>query len=77
MAAYAATARLDGVRPRRLDRTPAYRPAPLDTRVMASDLERIDLVGRPVGEAITERWIRIRDAWGQTVFFLFDPDSWR
>jgi hypothetical protein len=37
----------------------------------------VELIGRPFGESVIERWMRIRDAWGQTVFFLFDAESWR
>ena len=37
----------------------------------------IDLVGRSIGERVDERWARIREAWSQTVFFLFDAESWR
>lgn len=39
--------------------------------------EAIDLVGRDVGETLDERWARIREAWKQTTFYLFDPQSWR
>jgi hypothetical protein len=77
MSAYAATQRLDGVRPRRLDRSRVDRPLPPDVRLVVSDQGPIDLVGRPFGSSMIERWARIRDAWGQTVFFLFDAESWR
>jgi hypothetical protein len=39
--------------------------------------EAVDLVGRPIAAMVAERWARIREAWAQTTFFLFDPDSWR
>jgi hypothetical protein len=37
----------------------------------------IDLVGRSVEDRIRQRLGRIRAAWSQTTFFLFDAESWR
>jgi hypothetical protein len=39
--------------------------------------EAIDLVGPAVGDTLSERWERIREALRQTTFYLFDPQSWR
>lgn len=75
MPAYAATARIDRVQPHLAgwaDRGPD-RPA-VDA---LAETEAIDLVGRPLATIAAERWLRIREAWTQTTFFLFDPNSWR
>lgn len=37
----------------------------------------IELVGRPVNEAIAEWLASLGEAWSQLTFFVFDPDSWR
>ncbi len=39
--------------------------------------QAIDLVDHTVGDPMAERWARIREAWKQTTFYLFDPQSWR
>jgi hypothetical protein len=76
MAAYAVTARIERVRPRVARWTGA---SELDRAAVDPILEpeAVDLVGRPLAAIIAERWARFREAWGQTTFFLFDPDSWR
>ena len=51
--------------------------APVTTADVPAATVSIDLVGRSIGERVDERWARIREAWSQTVFFLFDADSWR
>jgi hypothetical protein len=40
-------------------------------------IERVELAGRSLGDRIDERLGRIGDAWSQSIFFIFDPDSWR
>ena len=37
----------------------------------------IDLVGGADDGLLGERWTRLREAWAQMTFFLFDGDSWR
>jgi hypothetical protein len=37
----------------------------------------VELVGRPLEERLAARWSDLREAWTQTTFFLFDPESWR
>jgi hypothetical protein len=39
--------------------------------------EAMDLVGRPIDEAIGEWLASVGESWSQLTFFLFDPDSWR
>jgi hypothetical protein len=76
MAAYAVTARIERVRPRVARWTAASQPG----RVAVDPIlepEAIDLVGRPLAAIVAERWTRIHEAWAQTTFYLFDPDSWR
>lgn len=40
-------------------------------------IEPVDLVGRPIDEAIAEWLASLGEAWSQLTFFVFDPDSWR
>lgn len=81
MATYAVQMRIEGVRPTRPERavrrsrTVATVPAP--EMPIDRALTPVDLVGRPLGEIVAERWMRIREACSQMTFFLFDPDSWR
>jgi hypothetical protein len=76
MAAYAVTARVEGVRPHVARWTGASQPedAAVDPIL---EPDAVELVGRPLAAIVAERWARIREAWAQTTFFLFDPDSWR
>ena len=37
----------------------------------------IELVGRPFGERLAACWDDLCEAWSQTTFYLFDPESWR
>ena len=41
------------------------------------DSQPVELVGRPLGERLIERWDDLREMWAQMTFFLFDPESWR
>jgi hypothetical protein len=81
MAGYAVSARLRGAEPQVVAWT---MPKPLDPRAtlraateMNDEVTPIDLVGEPFGSRVAEWLAGIGDAWSQTVFFLFDPDSWR
>jgi len=76
MAAYAVTARIERVHPH----VARWTGANLADRAAADPIlepEAVELVGRPLGAIVAERWARFREAWAQTTFFLFDPDSWR
>jgi hypothetical protein len=75
MAAYAVIARVDRVQPHLAGR--ADRGLKRPTVGALAEPEAIDLVGRPLDAIAAERWVRIREAWTQTTFFLFDPNSWR
>jgi hypothetical protein len=46
-------------------------------RFQFDDLAWVELVGRPLGERWAARWDGLCEAWSQTTFFLFDPESWR
>jgi len=75
MAAYAVIARVERVHPHVARWMASSEPdAPMGP---IPEPEAVDLVGRPLGEIVAERWARVREAWAQTTFFLFDPDSWR
>ena len=76
MAAYAVTARVERVRPRVARWTGASQPDH-EAGDPIPGPEPVELVGRPLAAIFAERWTRIREAWAQTTFFLFDPDSWR
>ena len=76
MAAYAVIARIGRVDPHLAGWAPATMPDWPLAEVL-EDSEAIDLVGRPPGAILAERWARIRETWAQTTFYLFDPDSWR
>jgi hypothetical protein len=81
MATYAVHMRIEGVRPTRPARVVRWSPSiatvPAPETAMDQAITPVDLVGRPLGEVVAERWLRIRDACRQMTFFLFDPDSWR
>lgn len=80
MAGYGIVARIDGVRPRfaALDRTsdrddwPAFAGG---SRSMAPDA--VPVAAAHLEPTLPERVERARELWGQTTFFLFDPNSWR
>ncbi len=76
MAAYTVTMRIDGVRPQRAGPSVRGRRSPIRPP-LDEGRDTIDLVGRPPGQGLAERWARFREAWAQTTFFLFDAESWR
>jgi hypothetical protein len=41
------------------------------------DRQPVELLGRPLGQRLAERWDDLRETWSQTTFFLFNPESWR
>ena len=89
MSGYAASARLRGGSTRFVVRDGSTRFIVLDSvrRVPRADpagtaptspeVERVELAGRPLGRRLADRWEDLRDAWSQTTFYLFDPESWR
>ena len=75
MTGHVAPVRLERVQPRR----PADRRDPPGASPTDHDDEPvvIDLVGGADDALLGERWTRLREAWAQMTFFLFDGDSWR
>jgi hypothetical protein len=75
---YAVTSRVHGERPhqrRRAGRGPVT-VGPVASTVLGSDVEVVPIEDRDA-ISLHERWDRVRDAWTQTTFYLFDPESWR
>lgn len=80
MSAYTASARLQGGSTRFVAAGSERRipPSPgTPTPPAWLDREPIELLGRPFGARLAERWDDLRETWSQMTFFLFDPDSWR
>ena len=83
MPGYSASARLQGGSPRFVagGESVSRKTAGVGAvTAMLRDLEDrgwIDPAGRPFGERLADRWIDLREAWSQTTFFLFNPESWR
>lgn len=85
MAGYVASARL-GAGTIRIDRP---RDAPSEDRELparspslgaGSDdetLEDVRVVRSWASAELSERWLAIREAWTQTTFYVFHPESWR
>jgi hypothetical protein len=76
MAAYVVIARIDRVAPHVAGWGPATVPCEPVAEVL-EEPEAVDLVGRPPGAILAERWASIRETWAQTTFYLFDANSWR
>jgi hypothetical protein len=76
MAMYAVHAHIERVKPQR---SGAARSTTDVARVELEPVavERVELAGRSLGDRLDERLGRIGDAWSQSIFFIFDPDSWR
>ena len=76
MAGYAASSRLHGAVPRFAGAIPD-----MDDGLPCGDdpeaFDRVELVGRPLDEAIREWLASIGESWSQLTFYLFDPESWR
>ena len=76
MAAYAAVARIDRVKPHRAGSAPPTVHAwPLPDTV--DPPEAIELVGNPLLPLVAERWASVCEAWSQTTFYLFHAEGWR
>jgi hypothetical protein len=85
VAGYVASARLQGGVPRFVgggaavawsaDGRPDARADATADLALAAD--PVELVGRPLDEAIGDWLASVGESWSQLTFFLFDPDSWR
>lgn len=89
MAGYAVSGRLQGAVPR----FAGWGPAPIrGVRAPSAGLveleppephageprvDRVELSGRSLDEALREQLAAIGESWSQLTFYLFDPDSWR
>jgi hypothetical protein len=78
MVAYVATAHLTGTRPRRAHGD-AARPRPIDPLLaFAPDAPIEEVVAsRSSAARLDDRVHAIRSSWAESLFFLFDPESWR
>ena len=80
-----ASARLQGGVPRfvgggtaaawSVEERPAANASGVDDSNLAAD--PVELVGRPLDEALGDWLASVGESWSQLTFFLFDPDSWR
>jgi hypothetical protein len=77
MAAYAATARIHDVRPRRSEPLHLADLTPWTAGQPVIEADTIDLAGRSFDDRVRDWWANASATWSQTVFFLFDPESWR
>jgi hypothetical protein len=76
MAGYMVSARIERVSPRFVATTDANQP--IEPRASSPvAVETIDLSGRSFGDRLSDWVAGLGEAWSQTVFFLFDPQSWR
>jgi hypothetical protein len=74
MDGYRVSARIDRATPRLARHGPERRAT---AGLAPEGPEPFDLVGRPLDDALLERWATFRERWSQTTFFLFDANSWR
>lgn len=82
MDGYVAHARIEQARPHRpAAPTSVDRSSPAPVRVAAHadlrDPECAELIGTSLDERLGQWLVGVREAWSQTTFFLFDPESWR
>jgi hypothetical protein len=77
MAAYVATERIIRARPRFVGTDLGWsgRDALTEGAEWVAGTEPID--ARPPDQWIQDALADLREAWAQTTFFLFDPNSWR
>lgn len=52
-------------------------PGPTAADELSSIDDPIELVGRPLNEAVGDWLASLGESWSQLTFFLFDPESWR
>jgi hypothetical protein len=80
MSGYAASARLQGGSTRFVAAGSDRRSAPggaVATPAAWLDREWAEPAEPPLGKRLAGRWQDLREAWSQTTFYLFDPESWR
>jgi len=77
MAAYAATARIHDVRPRRSEPLHIADLTPWTSAKLVIEADTIELAGRSFDDRVRDLWTNASANWAQTTFFLFDPESWR
>jgi hypothetical protein len=63
-------------------RSPEDRSSPVSPPIIgagsaAEALEDVRVVRSWASEELSERWLAIREAWTQTTFYVFHPESWR
>ena len=76
MASYEVVATVSGVTPHWAAHLADKGARPLIPAELLSE-PPVDLVGRPLLADLADWWLGVREAWSQTIFFLFDPNSWR
>ena len=79
MAGYAATGRIVKAHPRFVGRATSRVAGP-GFAVADTDPCRVETVltePRPLDVRLSDGLAQAREAWAQTTFFLFDPNSWR
>ena len=84
MAGYVASGRLQGAVPRfacaspgRGDAASSFPSGAPATGCESIVADRVELVGRPIDEAIGDWLASVGESWAQLTFYLFDPESWR
>jgi hypothetical protein len=50
---------------------------PPEARAGEPRVDRVELSGRTLDEALRDQLAAIGESWSQLTFYLFDPDSWR
>jgi hypothetical protein len=84
VAGYAASARLQGAAPvfafsgGNMHRGLAHGSVAVFTSTGGDvAIDQLELIGRPIDEAISDWLASIGESFSQLTFFLFDPESWR
>ena len=79
MAAYVASARIDGGRPRFVAPASGPKAALRDRRgaAIAGDEQGILDTTPPGQQELELRWEGVKERWSQLWFFVLDPESWR
>jgi hypothetical protein len=84
VAGYAASSRLQGAVPRFAGASPGqggavvqFGPETIQTSGEPLVADQVELVGRPLDEAICDWLASIGESWSQLTFYLFDSESWR
>ena len=78
MAAYIASARIDGRRPRVAGQAESASAPPPRRNATAAAMDAWILDTSPPGQQEIElRWAGLRERWSQLWFYVLDPESWR